>query len=255
MSNKSIIRTILLVVALTLVSACSSKPSNKAKKDSEQTDRIVATNIRLASLYLQRNQLSFAKEKADRALQANPDSSHANNMMALLQWRMKQYDKAEKYFRRAVRLLPSNSSALNNYGVFLCDRGEIDRSLQYFDRAVENPLYKKPSQALVNAGRCLNKKYDAKRAETYFRRALKFNRNEPEALLQLAKLGYQSDRMLTARGFMQRYLGTGRKTAESLYLALRIENAMGNKRAAIDYARQLQRKFPASTEASRVKIR
>lgn len=255
MNRKSVVRIFVLVVALVLVSACSSKPSNKAKKDSEQLNRVVATNVRLASIYLQRNQLGFAKEKADRALQANPDSSHANNMMALLQWRLKQYDEAEKYFRRAVRLLPSNSSALNNYGAFLCDRGKIDRSLQYFDRAVENPLYKKPSQALVNAGRCLVKKYDTKKAETYFRRALKFNRNEPEALLQLAKLSYRSDRILTARGFIQRYLGTGRKTAASLYLALRIENAMGNKRTAIDYARQLQRKFPTSTEASRVKIR
>jgi len=155
-NRKSVVSIFVLVIAFVLLSACSSKPSNKAKKDSEQLDRVVATNVRLASIYLQRNQLGFAKEKADRALQANPDSSHANNMMAWLQWRLKQYDEADKYFRRAVRLLPSNSSALNNYGAFLCERGKIDRSLQYFDRAVENPLYKKPSQALVNAGRCLS---------------------------------------------------------------------------------------------------
>lgn len=255
MNRKSIVRIFILVVALTLVSACSSKSAKKTKKSSEQVNAIVATNIGLATIYLQRNQLGFAKEKADKALQADPDSSYANNMMALLQWRLKQYDEAEKYFRRAVELQSSNSSALNNYGAFLCDRGEIDRSLQYFDRAVENPLYGNRSQALTNAGRCLVKKPDAKKAEAYFRRALKFNRNESEALLQLAKLSYQSDRMLTARGFMQRYVETGRKTAESLYLALRIENAMGNKRVAIRYARQLQREFPTSIEASRVKIR
>lgn len=255
MNRKSVVGIFVLAIALTLVSACSSNLTKKAKEKSERTDRIVATNVRLATIYLQRNQLSFAKEKADKALKADPDSSHANNMMALLQWRLKQYDEADKYFRRAVRLQSSNSSALNNYGAFLCDRGKIDRSLRYFDRAVENPLYRKLSKTLTNAGRCLIKKPDVKKAEIYFRRALKFNRNESEALFQLAKLSYQSDRMLTARGFMQRYLDTGKKTAESLYLALRIENAMGNKRVAIKYARQLQQKFPASVEASRVKVR
>jgi type IV pilus assembly protein PilF len=240
---------------MTILSACSSTPSAQEQSEIEQTRKVVATNVRLATIYLQRNQLSFAKEKAETALKADPKSSDANNMMAILSWRLKEYDKADKYFRKAIWLQPNNSSALNNYGAFLCDRGKIDQSLQYFDRAVENPLYGSRSQALTNAGRCLVKKPDAKKAEAYFRRALKFNRNESEALLQLAKLSYQSNRLLTARGFMQRYLGTGRKTAESLYLALRIENAMGNKQEAIDYARELQQKFPTSTEASRVKIR
>ena len=253
--RKSVSGIIALLVAATFLSACSSNPSKKAQKNTEQTSKIVATNIRLATIYLQRNQLNFAKEKADRALQANPNSSHANDMLALLKWRLLQYEEADKYFRKAVRLQSSNSSALNNYGAFLCDRGKIDQSLQYFDRAVQNPLYKNRSQALTNAGRCLVKKPDAEKAKAYFRRALEFNRNESEALLQLAKLSYQSDRMLTARAFMQRYLGTGRKTAESLYLALRIERAMGNKRAAIRYARKLQQEFPASTEASQVEIR
>jgi len=252
---ETISRMIVLLAAAMFLSACSSGPSEQKQRELEQINKVVATNVRLATIYLQRNQLGFATEKAEKALKADPKNSDANNMMALLNWRLKEYEKAEKYFRKAVRLQPTNSSALNNYGAFLCDRGKIDRSLQYFDRAVDNPLYKSRSQALTNAGRCLIKKPDIRKAEAYFRRALKFNRNESEALIQLAKLSYQSDRLLTARGFMQRYLGTGRKTAESLYLALRIENAMGNKQEAIAYARELQQKFPTSTEASRVKIR
>lgn len=255
MKREMIFRAVVLFTSVTLLSACSSTPSAQKKNEIEQTSKVVATNVRLATIYLQRNQLNFAMEKAETALKADPKNSDANNMMAILSWRLKEHKEADKYFRKAVQLKPDNSSALNNYGAFLCDRGKIDRSLKYFDRAVDNPLYKSRSQALTNAGRCLVKKPDAKKAEVYFRRALKFNPNESEALLQLAKLSYESDRLLTARGFMQRYLGTGRKSAESLYLALRIENAMGNKREAIGYARELQQKFPTSTEASRVKIR
>lgn len=255
MKRKIISRVVVLLFAMTFLSACSSTPSGQEQNEKAQTDKVVATNVRLATIYLQRNQLNLAKKKAEKALKADPKSSDANNMMAILSWRLKEYDTADKHFRKAVWLQPNNSSALNNYGAFLCDIGKIDQSLQYFDRAVDNPLYKSRSQALTNAGRCLIKKPDAKRAEAYFRRALKYNRNEAEALLQLARLSYKSGRLLTARGFMQRYLGTGRKTAESLYLAVRIENAMGNKQEAIGYARELQQKFPTSTEASRVKIR
>lgn len=238
-----------------LLSACTTGSSKRATEKTLLTQKIVSTNVRLATIYLQRNQINIAIEKAERALEANSKSSQANSMMALIRWRLKEYKVAEKYFRRAIRFQANNSIALNNYGAFLCDMGKIDRSLQYFDRAVENPLYRNRSQALTNAGRCLIKKPDAKKAEAYFRRALKFNRRESEALFQLAKISYKSKRMLTARGFMQRYLETGRKTAESLYLALRIENAMGNKQDAMQFARQLKREYPASTEASRVKVR
>lgn len=255
MRKESTIVFVALLTVVALLSACSSGSSKRAQAIANQTSKIVSTNVRLATIYLQRNQLEFAVEKAERALKADSGSSEANSMMALIKWRLTKYQEADKYFRRAVRLQSDNSSALNNYGAFLCDRGKIDRSLKYFNRAVENPLYRNRSQALTNGGRCLLKKPDLKMAEVYFRRALKFNRHETEALLQLAKLSYKSDRILTARGFMQRYLGTGKKTAESLYLALRIENAMGNKRDAIQYARQLKREYPTSTEASRVKIR
>ena len=74
-------------------------------------------------------------------------------------------------------------------------------------------------------------------------------------MLYLAKISYQTKRTLTARGFLERYFATGRQTAESLYLAVRVENAMGNKRLAIRYARRLKDAFPTSPEASRVKIR
>lgn len=249
------IRIPTLIILLLALTACSAKPAYRANASSEELDKIVITNVRLAGIYLQRNQLNFAKEKADKAIAADPNSSIANNMMGILSWRLKEYDKAERYFHKAVRLKPDNALALNNFGAFLCDRGEIDRSIKYFDKAAENPLYEKRAHALTNAGRCLYKKPDLEKAELYFRRALKFNRNDAEALLHLAKISYQTKRTLTARGFLQRYHDTGQQTAESLYLAVRVENAMGNKRLAIRYARRLKNSFPTSPEAARIKIR
>ena len=245
----------LLLVPVLLMSACSGKPSEQKQRDQAALDKLVVTNVRLAGIYLQRGQLNFAKEKADKAIEADPKSSMANNMMGILSWRLKEYDEADKYFRRAVRYKPDNALAANNYGAFLCDMGKVDDSLEYFDRAAENPYYEKRSQAMTNAGRCLMKKPDPQKAEIYFRRALKFNAKEPEALYYLAQINYDANSTLTARGFLERYFATGSQSAESLYLAVRVENAMGNKRLAIRYARRLKDRYPTSPEASRVKIR
>lgn len=243
------------MVLLLLVAGCGYKPVKEKDPEKEQTEKIVITNVRLAGIYLQRGQLSFAKEKADKALAADPNSSEANNMMGILSWRLKAYDDADHYLNRAVRLQPDNALAANNYGAFLCDQGKIDKSIKYFDKAAANPLYEQRSQAMNNAGHCLMKKPDLVRAEQYFRKTLTFNARDPEALYQLAKISYDTKRMLTARGFLQRYFETGSQSAESLYLAVRVEYSMGNKRLAIRYARRLKDQFPKSPEASRVKIR
>ena len=244
-----------VMVLLLLLAGCGSNPSKERDLEQEQKDKIVVTNVRLAGIYLQRGQLTFAKEKADKALATDPNSSEANNMMGILSWRLKAYDEADHYLSRAVRLQPDNALAANNYGAFLCDQGKIDKSVKYFDKAAANPLYEQRSQAMNNAGRCLMKKPDLVRAEQYFRKTLTFNARDPEALYYLAKISYDTRRTLTARGFLQRYFETGSQSAESLYLAVLVENSMGNKRLAIRYARRLHDLYPKSPEAARVKIR
>jgi type IV pilus assembly protein PilF len=246
---------IILLVFTLVLGGCGSKPSEQEQRDQAALDKLVTTNVRLAGIYLQRGQLNFAKEKADKAIEADPKSSMANNMMGILSWRLKDYDAAEKYFHRAVKYKPENALAANNYGAFLCDIGKIDQSLKYFDSAAQNPYYEKRSQAMINAGRCLMKKPDMEKASEYFRNALKYNAKESEALYYLAKINYESNRTLTARGFLTRYFETGSQSAESLYLAVRVESAMGDKRMAIRYARRLKDQYPTSPEASRVKIR
>ncbi len=48
---------------------------------------------------------------------------------------------------------------------------------------------------------------------------------------------------------MQRYLAANEASAAVLYLAIQIENANGNDRAATDYLNDLLRDFPDSEEA------
>lgn len=240
-------RFALLLLALALA-ACASTAEREASESRRR--EMVATNVQLARNYLQRGQLEFAKEKLDKALAVDEDDVQANSLMALLQWRLKEYDAADRYFRRSLQT--KDPEAENNYGVFLCERGHIDEAETWFKRASANPLYQTPAMANQNAGLCLMKRGAYQAAETYFREALKLDPKLAPSLQQMASLAYESGRTLAARGFMQRYFEVGEDSPEVLLLAVRIERALGNKDAEASYALRLRGKFPTSPEAEQL---
>lgn len=241
---------LLLLTALWLV-ACASSADRQAENDRRL--RLADTYTQLGVSYLQRGQLDVAMENLRKALELNPDSVQTNNMMALLQWRLKEYGEAEKYFLRALDSDKANSEAWNNYGVFLCERGRFDDAERAFSRALADPLYKTPAEANVNAGVCQMRKPSPAVAEKYFRAALEINPKQPRALIEMAKLSYNAGRTVSARAFMQRYFEAGEDTPEALLLATKIESTLGNRDAEASYAVRLRGKFPDSAEAAQLK--
>ena len=239
---------VVLVVAL--ATGCAS--SGQRKHEQERKTRLIDTNIQLSAGYLQRGQLNFAKEKLVKALEIDSGNVQANNMMALLQWRLGDNKQAERHFRKAVTGKPGDPEAFNNYGVFLCRLGRIDMAEQWFKKALADPLYRTPAQAAINAGVCLMQKPAPTAAEDYFRRALKIDPKLPVALYQMAKISYDSGHTLAARGFIQRYFEAAEDTPESLLLATRIEQALRNKNEAASYALRLRDKFPDAPETKQL---
>jgi type IV pilus assembly protein PilF len=244
-------RFIMPVVLLCAVLAgCASSAERQAER--ERVRKLAETHVLLGASYMQRGQLDVAKQELDKAYQLAPDDSQANNMMALLQWRLNEPDQAERHFRKAVAAEPPNPQAWNNYGVFLCERGRIDEAVTWFKKAAANALYKTPDDANLNAGVCLMKKPAPTVAEKHFREALRINPRLPGALYQMAKISLDSGQALAARGFIERYFQAAEDTPESLLLAVKIERALRNKNAEASYAVRLRGKFPASPEAGQL---
>ncbi len=252
--NQKKLRIVLIAVFFGLLQACTST-AQQGPTSEEKEQSLVGTYVVTAGIYLKRGQLNFAKEKLDKALALNPDDTNANNVMGLYQWRIGQYKEADKYFRRAIDSAPENPESLNNYAVFLCEQGKVKNAVKYFDRAVQVPVYPAKVQAYINAGRCLGDDKQFSIAEKYYEHALKLNPYSPEALKQMAKITARSGRLLSARKFITSYFFKGSKTAETVYLAMRIEETIGNKKMASQYARTLKKSFPNSQEAIWVKNR
>ncbi len=218
-----------------------------------QRRQVADVNVRLGLAYLEQGKLAQARTKLERALRAAPRWSRTQWAWALLQERLGELDEAERHYRKAVRYDPQDARAWNNFGVFLCRNGQVDEGLAAFEKAADNPLYRTPERALVNAGLCALKAGREVKAEEYLRRALEHDPHDVTALYHMARLTYDQKRYLTARAYQQRLTDAlGRPDPKALWLCARIEQALANYDEARRCARRLRRLFPTAPEAARL---
>jgi type IV pilus assembly protein PilF len=161
---------------------------------------------------------------------------------------LKQNPLAEQNFERALRLAPNEPEINHNYGLYLCNTAREPESIKYFLNAIRNPLYTTPWRSYSVAGICSLRVKNVKDAEEFFQRALKLDPDDPVSLLQLGQIRYRQGRMADARSMVERHNKMVTPSAESLWLALRVERKGGSRSVEQSYAAQLRRRFPASEE-------
>lgn len=247
---KYIIR-IILIITITGLSACSGKQEAvKEKKISEpDLEQASALNVQLALGYIEREQLGIAQEKLEKAIEQNPENIDAYTSMAYLKRLIKEYDMAEDFYQKALDIKSNDPNIHNNYGGLLCQMGRYDDALDQIRKAYDNPFYETPYLAYANAGTCLLDKGDYKQAETMLRKALRDQPNYAGALISMAEIGVKTEKYLMARAYIQRYHALARPSAESLWLQVQAEKALGAEDHYMKYARQLLKEFPDSDQA------
>jgi len=237
--------------AALLMTACVSTTSGPPKATPDNAEA-AKQYYSLGARYYRNGQYELARERLLHALTFEPKLAIAHSVLALTYQALDIPRLASEHFELAVRYEPSNINARNTYAVYLCQQREFDKALNQFERAIKIPESDDPELMLTNAGVCLVQKPDLEEAEEYFRRALTEKPSYGEALLQMALLKRQNGDTLSARAFLQRFLGSNPPTASILYLAIQIENDIGNARASTEYTNQLLRDFPTSAEAKRL---
>lgn len=202
----------------------------------------------LGRVYYQNGQMGVALEEARIAIEADPGYAPAHNLLGLVQMYLQENGPAEAAFRRSLSYAPNDPETNNNFGWFLCQTGREKESFGHFLAAVRNPLYETPTKPYTNAGLCALRTNDRAAAEDYFQKALRADPGNAQAVYHLASLSYQRGAYDQARRYIAALHELMQPTAESLWLALRIERKLGDRQAETRYANQLRRDFPGSKE-------
>lgn len=246
-------RGIVLACWLALLAGCAQAPQTAEPRtavDANEPERRAAMRIELAGGYFARGQHNIALDEVKQALVLRPDSREGLNLRALILAAMGEHDAALESFRRALTVYPSDPDTLHNLGWYHCQQRQWAPSFARFDEALAQSSYRSPSRTLLAKGVCEQRAERLDLAAGSLRRAFELDPGNPainfangELLLRIGKL--ESARFHVSLVNKE----AGNVNAQSLWLAARVEQKMGNRPGVTEWGQRLVREFPQSAEA------
>jgi type IV pilus assembly protein PilF len=237
-----------------LVAGCAAKPEVPSTDTgtmtggpSEPRNR-ARVHTDLAAAYYERGAMGVALQELRAATDADASYAPAYGLYGLVYQELRETAFAQDSFERGLRLAPNDPDINHHYGRFLCQNGHEEEGIKHLMQAVKNPLYQMPWRSYSAAGLCSLRQNNVKDAEDFFQRALKLDPDESASLLKLGEIRYRQGKAEEARKLVARHNKLVSPSAESLWLALRIERRLGERVAERSYASQLRRRFPGSPE-------
>jgi type IV pilus assembly protein PilF len=246
----------LAVVAL--LGACAGpsgvrddSPDHVTASDETDASKRARVRLELAAGYFGRGQMEFALDQVKLAIQADPMSSEAYNMRGLIYASLGDDRLAEESFRRAQQLNPRDADVMQNFGWYLCQRKRFAEAQSQFAQALAVPQYRDAPRTLLAQGVCHLQAGQLELAERSLARSYELDPANPGTAFNLADVLYRRAEYERARFYVRRVNSISETaSAQSLWLAARIENRLGQMASRQDFGNQLRRRFPNSREAS-----
>jgi type IV pilus assembly protein PilF len=240
-----------------LLAGCVANPASNEENAQTPVSQQVAVgdarqrakaHVELGMMYLRDGRLTVALDEARVAIEADSGYPLGYNLLGLVQMYLKDNRAADDSFTHALRQAPNDPEININYGWFLCQSGHEAQSIPYFVTASKSQLYATPTKPLTNAGLCLLSINDDKAAEEFLLRALRVDPQNSDAMFLLAELDYRAGRFNQAHSRLAEIHKMTEPSAETAWLALRVERKLGDRDAENRFAAQIRRKFPDSRE-------
>jgi type IV pilus assembly protein PilF len=220
-----------------------------AASDQTDADRRARARMELASAYFSRGQLETALDEVKLAMQSKPDLAEAHNLRGLIYASLGDLGLAESSFKRALQLQPRDADALHNYGWFLCQQQRFKEAIVQFEAALVVPQYRGTSRTLAARGLCQAQSGQWLEAEGSLMRSYELDAGNPSTAMNLAEVLYRRADYERARFYVARVnVRQESANAQSLWLAARIENKLGNVARVNEFGEQLKSRFPNAPE-------
>ncbi|MBQ9578359.1 MAG: type IV pilus biogenesis/stability protein PilW [Ottowia sp.] len=219
-----------------------------ASDDSEVRKR-ARTRLALATGYLQNGKPMIALEEQKKAVRLDSSFSDAYALGGVIYAQMGEKQLAFANFERAISLNPRDANSMHNMGWMHCMEGNYPQAEALFARALGVPMYTEKTKTMMAKGVCEARAGNRAAAEATLTQAYELDQSNPVIGYNLANLVYQRGDAQGARQYIRRVNNGQWSNAETLWLGIKVERALGNQRAASELAEQLQRRYPSSKEA------
>ncbi|MDP2005067.1 MAG: type IV pilus biogenesis/stability protein PilW [Rubrivivax sp.] len=221
----------------------------RAEVDPADAEKRARVRLELAGLYLGRGQAETALGEVERAIAAKPDMPEAYNLRGLIYGAMGELSLAEQAFQRALQLAPISGDVMHNYGWFLCQQRRWPDAEAQFNAALALPQYRDNMRTLLAQGVCQARAGRWAEAERTLSRSYELDPANPVTAYNLSEVLMRRGELERARFYIARINSQPElSSAQSLWLAVRIERRLGNVQAVQDFGRKLQERYPESNE-------
>lgn len=232
-----------------MLSACSVQQFDGERK----ADPVAGarTRVAIAVEYLQKNQLDLALQHLQRALELDPKSPEAYNIMGVLLEKDDNFKEAESNYRKALSLKSDYPQARNNYGVLLFRLKHYKDAIEQFSIAANDLSYERREVALDYVIKIALQINDLALAKSSLERLLRISPLDPEPALMLADLMYKDKNYDEANRYYQRYLRNLAKNPQSpksLLLGIRLAQQKKDLNTIASYELVLRKLYPQSVE-------
>jgi type IV pilus assembly protein PilF len=205
--------------------------------------------LELAAAYFGNGQNLVALDEVKQAIALNPNSSDAYSLRGLIYTRMGEPDFAEDSFKRALALKPSAAPIEHNYGLFLCQQGRLPEAEKMFAKALASPGYADRVKTWTTQGLCQRKAGALAEGRNSLLRAYELDPSNPTVAYNLALSMADSGDWSRVQFYLRRIHAAGVRTSESLWLAMKAEQRLGDAPALAQLGTQLRTQFPKSPQA------
>jgi type IV pilus assembly protein PilF len=253
-------RAVVLVWAL-LLAGCASKPPDPLQQqqppreqrqasDNADPERRAQLRLELAGMYFARGQTETALDEVQQALSAKPNLPAAYGLRGLIYASMGDIPRSEESFKRALDMNSRDADTMHNYGWVLCQQQRYPEASALFDRAMAQPQYREQQRTLLAQGVCQARAGRWTDAERTLSRSYELDPGNPVTAFNLSEVLLRRGELERARFYVARINALPElSSAQSLWLAARIERRSGNVAAVQSFGRQLLDRFPQSPEA------
>lgn len=238
---------ILSAVLVVLITGCAGQTPIGSEEDARPKNAAEAY-ANLGRQYLLQGSLDLAEARLHKAIQLEPDFAKAHHDLAVVYGELRNTGAAEAEYQIALRLAPGDITASYNYATLLYNQGKYAEAAEKFQTVVVGPSSEQKAVAYEALGLIALRNGDPAQAEKRFEEALAITPTLPRALLESARVAFQSDRFLLAKNYLQRHLEATRGTPAGFLFGVHLGKALNDEKLVTYCQEQLRKKFPESPE-------